>query len=447
MNKYQIHKIHNSNSQTKVRIAPSPTGVLHIGTARTALFNYLFAKRYGGKFILRIEDTDVERSSKEYEKDILDSLEWLGLKWDEFYRQSERKEIYRKYLQQLLDSGKASWDDIIRFKCPKQGKIKFNDLIRGEVEFDLKLLGDFSLAKDLDSPLYNFAVVVDDQTMGISHVIRGEDHIPNTPKQILIQDALGFRQPQYAHIPLTLGPDKAKLSKRHGAVAISEYRKQGYLPEALINFMVLLGWNPGGGDEREIFSLKELEKEFSIEKINKSAAIFNIEKLDWFNAYYIRKKSPKELVKLILEGDFLRISNLKPQISNHYIENVVRLEQTRLKKLSEIGEMTEYFFKEPEYDKTLLQWKGKQDFQEIYHNLDELTKILRNIKDEDFSEARLRKEIMPFAEKHGVGNVLWPFRVALTGLRASPDPIEIAAVLGKNKVLERIKKAQNMLQC
>jgi len=234
----------------RVRIAPSPTGPLHIGTARTALFNYLFAKKHGGKFILRIEDTDLERSDQKYEKDILESLKWLGLDWDELYKQSERIKIYEKYLKKLLDSGQAYYDEIIWFKNPNK-KVVFNDLIRGKIEFDSALFGDFSLAKDLKKPLYNFAVVIDDWEMKISQVIRGEDHIPNTPKQILIYEALNLPIPQFAHLPLILGPDKTKLSKRHGAVSISDYREQGYLPEALINFMVMLGWNPG--NDRELF--------------------------------------------------------------------------------------------------------------------------------------------------------------------------------------------------
>ena len=322
-------------SSIRVRIAPSPTGPLHIGTARTALFNYLFAKKFGGHFILRIEDTDLERSDKKYEKDIFEGLAWLGIDADEGpagattnnrqpttdnnygpYRQSERLATYRPYLEKLLNEGSAFYcfhsekeleaekkmlmtdkkplmhwcefrdlsfadakkklgqSHIIRFKTSHGQKIVFTDLIRGELSFDSDLIGDFSIAKDIDVPLYNFAVVIDDFEMKISHVIRGEDHISNTPKQLLLIEALGFNKPEYAHLPLILGTDRSKLSKRHGATSVNEYQKD-YLPEALFNFMALLGWNPG--DEREIFSKEELVKEFSLEKIHKAGAIFNLE--------------------------------------------------------------------------------------------------------------------------------------------------------------------------
>ncbi|MBU1289854.1 glutamate--tRNA ligase, partial [Patescibacteria group bacterium] len=315
----------------RVRIAPSPTGTLHLGTARTALFNYLFAKKNGGDFILRIEDTDLARSDRKYEKDILENLEWLGLKWDEEpCRQSERKEIYQKYIKKLFDSGQVFWcgcskeeleeekkgqmerkesprhtcqkktkegEGIIRFHCPDK-KIFFDDMIKGRVEFDCGLLGDIGIARDEKTPLYNLAVVIDDIEMKISHVIRGEDHISNTPKQMLLLEAFGAIPPRYAHIPLTMGPDKAKLSKRHGATAIEDYKKMGYLPKALTNFMAFLGWHPGS--EKEIFSLEELAREFSMEKMNKSNAIFDIEKLNWFNGQYIRQMDLDELTKKCL---------------------------------------------------------------------------------------------------------------------------------------------------
>src|SRR3989344_6088728 len=317
----------------RVRIAPSPTGWLHFGLARTALFNYLFAKKNNGKFILRIEDTDIKRSEKKYEKDIIESLRWLGLEWDEDpYRQSERAQVYEKYVKKLLDSHQAFWcyhtkeeleaeknerilrekapkhkcqhaantnnnktkKGIIRFRCPDK-KIIFNDLIRGRLEFEAGLLGDISIARDEKTPLYNLSAVIDDYEMKISHVIRGEDHISNTPKQILLQKALGLPSPKYAHLPLILGHDRTKLSKRHGAVSVTQFRKQGYLPEVLLNFMALLGWNTG--TKKEIFSLEELIKEFSLERVQKGGAIFNISRLDWLNGYYIRKMDLDELTK------------------------------------------------------------------------------------------------------------------------------------------------------
>jgi len=454
-------------SKIRVRFAPSPTGPLHIGSARTTLFNYLFAKKNKGDFILRIEDTDKKRSKPKYEKDILESLEWLGLKWDEKYKQSQRLKTYQKYLKKLLDSGQAYKKDIIWFKNPNK-KIVFNDLIRGKVEFDSSIFNDFSLAKNLNEPLYNFAAVVDDYEMKISHVIRGEDHISNTPKQILIYQALGLSIPQFAHLPLILGPDKSKLSKRHGAVSVSEYKTQGYLPEALINFMALLGWNPG--DDKEIFSLKELVKEISLEKIQKGGAMFNIDKLDWFNGYYIRQMSLDKLTDLcvpylikagLLEPKFKSkqyppaYGAYFPEISyGEKLEKIIGLEQERMKKLSEIGELTEYFFKEPKYKAILLKWPRaqrarlkKKEKKEIINSLNLLEKILSKTGEGDFQAEKLKKIIMSEAEKTGdKGKMLWPLRVALTGREKSPGPFEIGEILGKEKTLKRIKYAKKLLK-
>jgi len=484
----------------RVRIAPSPTGPLHIGTARTALFNYLFAKKYGGSFILRIEDTDLERSDPKYEKDILDSLKWFELEWDEFYKQSERIENYTKYLKKLFDSGQAfycyhsekeleierkkqlekkeapihicehydksqiSQHGIIRFRPPKK-KIIFNDLIRGKIEFDSSLLGDFSIAKDLKTPLYNFAVVIDDYDTKISHVIRGEDHISNTPKQILLYEALALPMPQFAHVPLILGPDKSKLSKRHGAISISEYKEQGYLPEALINFMALLGWNPG--NDRELFSLKELTKEFSLEKIQKSAAVFNIEKLDWFNGCYVRQTPLEKLSELclpylikngLIKPNFMTeqyppayggysikeeyiISETKEKLKPEKLKKIIGLEQKRMKKLSEVGELTDFFFKEPKYKSDLLKWKNMTK-EETQESLNKLGSILSETKEKDFIAKKLEKILMAEAKKIGDrGKLLWPFRVVLTGRDRSPGPFEIAEILGKEKTIKRIKQA------
>ena len=463
----------------KVRIAPSPTGTLHIGTARTALFNYLFAKKNQGEFILRIEDTDLERSEKKYEKDIINSLEWLGLKWDgEPERQSERTKIYEKYIKKLFDSGQAFWcncskeeleeekreqmerkeaprhicgrrgnqvsignsvSKIIRFSCPDK-KIVFNDLIKGKIEFDCGLLGDIGIARDEKTPLYNLAVVIDDYEMEISHVIRGEDHISNTPKQILLFEALGAVPPRYAHIPLTLGPDKTKLSKRHGATAIGDYKEMGYLPEALLNFMAFLGWHPGS--EKEIFSLEELAREFSMEKMNKSNAIFDIEKLNWFNGQYIRQMDLDELTKKCLpylhQGQSLKSLGTVPD-NFEYLKKIVALEKERLKKLSEIGELTKFFFVDKlDYPAELLIWK-KLSLEEVKNNLEILEKAL--VKISDFDKKTLESALTPLTEKHGVGDLLWPLRVALTGEKASPGPYEVMEVLGKERTLKRIEEA------
>lgn len=467
----------NEFKQVRVRIAPSPTGYLHIGTARSALFNYLFAKKEKGKFILRIEDTDLERSDRKFEKDIIEGLKWLGIEWDEFYRQSERAETYAKYLEKLLNEGKAyrcfcseeeleaerqtringglpqiyggkcrdisdeevkknlaeGKKSIIRFKTPEK-KVGFIDLIRGGVEFESSLIGDFSIAKDLATPLYNFAVVIDDFEMKISHVIRGEDHLSNTPKQILLQEALNFPQPKYGHLPLILGPDRSKMSKRHGSTSVAEYKKDGYLPDALVNFMAFLGWNPGG--EKEIYSMEDLIKDFSLDKVQKGGAVFNIQRLDYLNGVYIRQKSLDELSELC--------QPYLPEIDKKQLKKIISLYQERLKKLSEIVELTDFFFKDVlEYDKGLLRWKDMTD-GEVKDVLDKLNKILCDISDKKWIKENLEKILMPVAEKIGDrGKLLWPLRVALTGKKASAGPFEVAKALGKEKTLKRIKDAQS----
>lgn len=478
----------------RVRFAPSPTGLLTLANARAALFNYLFAKKEGGKFILRIEDTDLERSSSEFEKDLIESLQWLGIKWDEFYRQSERIETYAKYLEKLLNDGVAyrcfcseeeleakrqeqmsrgeapiydgkcrnlsdsevkknlaeGKKSIIRFKSP-QKKVRFFDLIRGEVEFDSTLIGDFSIAKDLVTPLYNFAVVIDDFEMKISHIIRGEDHISNTPKQILLQEALNFPQPKYVHLPIVLGPDRTKLSKRHGSTAVSLYRKEGYLPEAIVNLIAFLGWNPG--DEKEIYSMDELVKDFSLERVQKGGAVFNVERLDYLNGVYIRRKSLDELTELC--QPYLPASPAGgPEADKKLLKKAIALYQERLKKLSEIKDLADFFFKDVLlYDKELLKWKNMTD-GEVKEVLDKLYNILCDISEKDWTKEKLEKILMPEAEKMGLpaeaqgakagdrGYLLWPFRVALTGKKASAGPFEVAEALGKEKTLQRIKNAK-----
>ena len=462
----------------RVRIAPSPTGQMHVGTARTALFNWLFAKKNNGVFILRIEDTDKERSKKEHEDNILAGLEWLGLDYQEGpIRQSERGEIYAKYIKKLLDSGSAFYcyhtpaelvkekegqmakkvalrhvcihktktgervdSKIIRVANPG-GKIKFTDLIRGEIEFDADLLGDFSIAKDEDTPLYNLAATIDDYEMKISHVMRGEDHISNTPKQLLMFRALGLEPPQFAHLSMILGTDKSKLSKRHGATALTEYKEMGYLPEAMFNFLAMLGWSPG--NDNEIMSREEIVKKFSLDHVQKSGAVFNVEKLDWLNGEYIRAMSRDALTEAV--------KPYLPHDSDLDLQKIVALEQPRMKKLSEIGESTEFFFKDkPEYDFELLRWKDMED-EEIKKILEKLEKLLDEIPEKDYVKDKLEKIIMPKAEEWGSiegkvdrGRVLWPFRVALTGQKASPGPFEVAEILGKKRCLQRVQEAKNV---
>lgn len=488
----------NELKNIRVRIAPSPTGALHIGTARSALFNYLFAKKNKGKFILRIEDTDKERSELRWVQDILDGLKWLGIEWDEGpdidgkfgpYKQSQRGDIYKKYLSKLLKEDKAYYcfctaeeleskrqdqmsrglapkydrtcahlpgeiiqknlvdkkPSVIRFRVENK-KVKFDDIIRRDVEFDMSLTGDIVIAKDFDTPLYNFTAAVDDFEMQISHVIRGEDHISNTPKQLLLQDAMGFPHPEYGHLPLILAPDRSKMSKRFGAVSVIDYKEQGYLPEALVNFMALLGWNPG--TEEEIFSLSRLAKEFSIDKAQKAGAIFNIQRLDFLNGFYIREKPIEKLTELCLP--YLKKAGLlvEGQKTQSALQKIIEVSKTRMKKLSEIPELSDFFFKDKlSYDSELFRWQKMQD-GEVRESLAYSEKILSEIKKWDLKN--LETELLSATEKFNLeknypeknkGYLLWPLRVALSGKKASPSPFEIADILGKEKTLKRVQEA------
>ncbi|MEK7135247.1 MAG: glutamate--tRNA ligase family protein [Patescibacteria group bacterium] len=394
-----------------VRFPPSPTGNLHIGTARTLLFNYLFAKKHGGKIVFRSEDTDRERSKKEFEDNIVEGLEWLGINYDEFTRQSERGEIYKKYLQKMLDDGTAylsqesilkdvennNREEVIRFKNPNK-MVKFDDVVRGEIEFDTTELHDFVIAKSLEEPLYHFAVVVDDYEMGVTHILRGEDHISNTPRQILIQEAIGASRPVYAHIPLILGQDRSKLSKRHGATAVSEYRNKGYLPEAMVNYLALLGWNPG--TEKEIFTMEELIQEFDLGKIQKGGAIFDEKKLQWVNKEHIKLLPPDKQRELLLES-------IKDE---------------------------SYMVGEPVLDVEQIAWKKSTKEEARMH----LEKVREMVSKGTFD---IGEVVMKYAETVGKGNVLWPMRYALSGATASPDPITLLEILGKEKSLKRLENA------
>ncbi|MCR4284362.1 MAG: glutamate--tRNA ligase [Parcubacteria group bacterium] len=444
----------NKKSQEKIvtRFAPSPTGPVHLGSARTALFNYLFSKQNKGKMILRIEDTDPVRSKLEYEKDIIDGLDWLGIKYDEFYRQSERKEVYKRYLKKMVEEGTAyiskeepkeegQRSEVIRFKNPNI-KIKFNDLIRGEIEFDTTELGDFVVARDMESPLYHLAVAVDDFEMGVTHIIRGDDGISNTPRQILIQGAIGAMRPIYAHIPLILGPDKSKLSKRHGAVSVNKYREEGYIAEAIVNFLALLGWSPQGkdGTNEEVFYMDELIKKFDINKVQKSGAVFNIDKLNWINKQYIRNAPLDNLADVLfdfLSDDLKKEAEEKPDLW----KRVTALEIERIEKFSDIKDSVDYFFQAPDYEKEMLNWKDEKDINKTKSHLEYIVKILCDIKDSDFSKESIKDLIWGYADKEGRGNVLWPFRVALSGRQKSPDPFILSEVLGKEETVKRLKNA------
>ena len=447
----------DKDSKIRVRIAPSPTGFLHIGTARTALFNWLFAKKHGGEFILRIEDTDLERSDKKYEEDIINGLKWLGLDWtEEIFRQSERLNIYAGNLKKLLDNGKAFWchhtkdeleqegkeqgtrkeaprhlcshkdknlketdDAIIRLNVNTASKEKrtFKDIIRGNIAWSKNLLGDISLAKNTNTPLYNLAVVVDDIDMKISHVIRGEDHISNTPKQILIYEAIGMTPPEFAHLPLILAADKSKLSKRHGATSVSDLKKY-YLPEALLNFMGFIGYTYS----KEILTKEEMAEEFELAKVHKSGAIFDTKKLDWLNSQYIKH---------------LDIKTFKQLTGLHELpEKALSLVIERLEKLTDAGNFS-YLWEEPKYDKILLKWKNFS-LDECKKYLGETRKIIENF---DFKNDKmeLRRLLDDLAKTVGDrGLIYWPLRVALTGEQKSPDPVDIAYAIGKEKTLKRI---------
>ncbi len=476
----------------KVRFAPSPTGKLHIGTTRTALFNYLFAKINKGKFILRFEDTDKKRSTKEAEKDILEALEWLGLSFDEGpYRQMERLPIYKKYAEKLLNKDKAYYcyctkeelekerkeaevkkiayryngkcrnlapeqienykkegrKPAIRFKLLSE-KVKFNDLIKGEVEFDTSLFGDPIIMRADGMPIYNLANLVDDKEMGVTHVIRGEDLLSSTPIQILLGRALGFKDLFYAHMSLTLAKDKTKLSKRHGAVAVTDYKNMGYLPEAMINFIVLLGWHPGEGDTREIFTLSELEKEFSIERVGKSAAIFDIEKLNWFQQHYMIKRA--EANPESLWNDFIKrvkkFYDLK--ISREYFKKILKIYviDGRVGFFNALTNEHNYLFEEIKYKPELLVFK-KSNKEKTAKGLDFALNNLENLKDWKGIKniKKVLHEVVDSNSDLGFGDVFWPVRVALSGQEKSPSPEELLWILGKDESIARIKRSRKLL--
>lgn len=497
----------------RVRIAPSPTGFFHLGNARTALFNVLFARKNNGVFVLRIEDTDKERSKKEYENVILEAFQWLGITYDEGpdiggpygpYRQSERTDIYRPYLEQLLEKGsvyhcfctkeeldterenqilakqsprysgacrklsreermnrvREGKESVLRFAIDDDcKKIEMVDSIRGTLEFDACLIGDFVIAKDVQTPLYNFAVVVDDFLMKISHVIRGDDHISNTPKQILLCKALGFSPPIFAHLPMILNADKTKLSKRENEVSLLEYRKLGYLPEALINFLALLGWNPGG--DKELFSLQEMCDLFDMKDVHKGGAVFDMQKLQWLNGLYIRKKDISLLTDMcipyLMEVGYIQqgsgvdgytIIQTGESLSRVVLEGIIRGEQDRIKTLKDIVDVAGYFFqKDLVYDAEILSWK-ESPHTEIEKALTYAHDVLLGMSESDFIPAKIEESLKAMIAEKGLTNgmVLWPLRVSLTGLKASQGPFDVAALLGKEKTLQRIKSAQQKIR-
>lgn len=486
----------------KTRFAPSPTGFLHVGGLRTALFEYLFAKKHQGKFLIRIEDTDQERFVKGGVENILNSLAWTGIAPDEGvwlgsngavvekgaigpYVQSKRIDIYYSYIEQLIGLGHAyrcfcdkmrleelrslqeankqapgydgrcrnldpaivnqqlaaSTPHVVRMKMPKEGTTKFTDLVRGKIEFENKLLDDHILLKSDGFPTYHFAVVIDDHLMKITHVIRGEEWLPSTPKHILLYQMFKWKIPEFAHLSLLVNEQKQKLSKRHGDVSVEDFKAQGYLPEALVNFIAFLGWNPG--DEREIFSLQELEQEFDFTKVSKAAAVFNRVKLDWYNQQYIRKLPIGELTKRCLP--YLSPSARKLDLK--WLEEAMGLIKERLVKFSDVPGMLEFLLvDELDYEPELLIWR-KSTREKTKDSLLQLEKFLQIVDIQDWNQKNLEYKVGEWIAKNGfgTGDVLWPMRVALSGQKNSPGPYEISTVLGKKKTLERIVRANFLI--
>lgn len=424
--------------KVRTRIAPSPTGFAHIGTAYQAVFNYAFAKKEKGKFILRIEDTDIKRQVPKAEKAIFEGLAWLGLTHDEGpdrggkyepYRQSERRETYKKYSQQLLKKKLAFKDEgAIRFKVP-EGMTKWQDLIRGEIKWNNDQIEDFVILKSDGYPTYNFAVVIDDILMVISHVIRGEEHISNTPRQLMIYKALDKKPPLFAHTPLLRNPDRSKVSKRKNPVALDWYQKQGYLPEAIVNFLCLLGWSHP--QEKDVFTMDEFIKHFSFKRISTSAPVFDLQKLDWLNGVYIRKKTDKRLLQLI-----------KPfapkEMKTTLINQTIPLIKDRLVKLSDYPDLIDFSIKEPKVDKKLLI-KKSQGEKIVQKQLRESAEELRKVK--EWQAKRLEKLFRDLAKRNKwhVGKYFMAIRMALTGKTVTPPLFETMEVIGKEKTIKRLK--------
>lgn len=442
----------------KVRFPPSPTGFCHVGTARMAIINYLFAKKHGGTIYFRSEDTDRERSRLEYEEDIKEQLAWLGLSWDVFMRQSERTPLYTAALQKLIDEGKAYISEeeskkeagaiakVVRLKNPGTS-VTFNDLIRGDITFDTTELGDFVIARAIDDPLYQFTVVVDDADNGITHVIRGEDHISNTPRQILIQEALGYERPIYAHYPLLLGSDKSKLSKRTGDVAVKSYRESGFLPAALLNYIAVLGWTPSSG--REILGLGEMIAEFDLKDLHKSGAVFDMEKLRWFNREYLLRMPESEFGAQAIQTLRQTIGELMGS-REEIAWRIMPIIRERVHVWSDLREAAlageyDFFFVPPKLDPAMLPGKAATRAAARTH-LERIHEMLSAADDEIFDNAeRLKGVIWEYATQEGRGAVLWPMRYALSGKEKSPDPFTIACIIGKDASLERIRAAAQLL--
>lgn len=457
------------------RFPPSPTGFLHIGGARTALFNWLFARHHQGKFILRIEDTDVARSTEASIQAILDAMDWLGLDWDDGpHFQTKRLDVYSAYLAKLVDTNKAYYcdcspddlekrrqaalaagrkpkydglcrdkglgpgpDRVIRFRCPDTGTTVLNDLIKGPIFFENSELDDLVIQRSDGMPTYNFAVVIDDITMDITHVIRGDDHVNNTPRQILLYQALGVPLPHFAHVPMILGEDRARMSKRHGATSVMAYKDMGYLPEAMLNYLVRLGWSHG---DQEIFTRQELVEKFSLEHVGKSAGVFNEEKLLWVNAHHIKERPAEQLVPLL--EPFLKGLGY-PDKPPGFLAKAIRTLQPRVRTLVEMAEsMRLYMIDEVVYDPEAARKFLTPSMRDPLNRLTECLDAL-----EPFDEENLEKVFNLVVEEMGIklGKIAQPVRVALTGVTVSPGLFEIIDVLGRDTVLKRLRRAMEHL--
>jgi len=460
----------------RVRFAPSPTGHLHIGGARTALFNWLYAKHNKGTFILRIEDTDRTRSTEEYIDAIIEGMKWLDLDWDEGpYRQTDRFDVYRRYTEKLLNEGKAYYcyclpeeleqrrqealvqgkspkydgrcrnlqdpipgkNPAVRFRMPQEGETAVNDLIKGKTVFDNAYLDDLIIMRSDGTPTYNFTVVVDDVDMNITHVIRGDDHLNNTPKQIHIYNALGYEVPLFAHLPMILGADKTRLSKRHGAVSVMAYKEMGYLPDALVNYLVRLGWSYG---DQEIFTRDELIQYFSFDKVGKSAAVFNPEKLLWLNSQYIINSSAEELAEMVVP--FLikeKVISEGQTLDKEWLSKAIDTQKERSRTLIELANSLRYYISEDvEYnEKAKIKFLNEKSLPYLIELKDSLVSI------SDFSALEIEKVFTSIIEKHGIklGNLAQPVRVAMTGKTESPGIFEVIEIAGKEKTLKRLEKA------
>ena len=479
-----------SEAQLRVRFAPSPTGPFHIGGARSALFNWLLAKKQGGKFVLRIEDTDLERSSRESEENIKEALRWLGITWDEGvdvggdygpYRQTERLTIYRKYTEKLLKEGLAykcyctdeeleterqqqlekgetpkyggrcahltpeeearliaeGRNYTVRFRVPKNQQIVFDDLVRGTVSFESNGIGDFVIVKSDGIPVYNYAVVLDDALMQINHVIRAEEHLSNTPRQILLYEALGFEKPKFGHISLILGKDRTKMSKRHGATSVDQYRNLGYLPEGIINFLALLGWAPTG--EQEIFSVDELIAQFSMDRVAKNPAVFDIDKLNWINAQYIRKADPALITELAmphLKAAGYVTEELTPEKKAWLVE-VVAAVQEYISYAAQVVDHVAIFFND-EFDFETPETAEVLQDQDVPQVMASFIQKLSAVEAVDFASVKTIFKGIIKELKLGGKKVYMPIRVALTGKMHGPELYHIIPLLGKERVLKRI---------